>query len=142
MDLLVDNDTQGLHWTLKLSESRHLLAALFTDRKLFQTSVELLPAESSAMVYILEKLRDGGHYGKVKDADDAKGEDNDTTGRGKNMKDNGKNTKKNTATNRKDSESWLNGPLATESEPNMARFLNGIVDAVEKAMGGKFLNKQ
>ena len=161
MDLLVDNDTRGLHWTLKLSESRRLLAALFPDHKLFQTLVELIPAESSnpypEMIYILEKLRDGDHYGTAKDRDNAKGEDNDTTGTGrntkgtgrntkgsgKNTKGNGKNTKKNdTAMSGKDSEFWLNGPSAIENEHNMARFLNGTVDAVEKAMGGKFLNKQ
>ena len=99
MDLLVDNDTWGLHWTLKLSESRRLLAALFPDRKLFQTSVELLPAESSSpypeMIYILEKLRDRDHYGMAKDGDNVKGEDNDTTGSGRNTKGTSKNTKGN-----------------------------------------------
>ena len=60
-----------------------------------------------------------------------------------NTKGNRKNTKKNDTTmNRKDSEYWLNGPSAIESEQNMAHFLNSIVDAVEKAMGGKILNKQ
>ena len=161
MDLLVDNDTRGLHWTLKLSENRHLLAALFLDHKLFQTLVELLPAESSSpypeIIYILEKLQDRDHYGMAKDGDNVKGEDNNMTGSsrntkgtsrntkgtGKNMKGNGKNMKKNDMTmNRKDSEYWLNSPSAIESEQNMAHFLNGIVDAVEKAMGRKILNKQ
>ena len=154
MDPLVDNDTRGLHWTLKLSESRCLLTALFPDHKLFQTLVELIPAESSnpypEMIYILEKLWDGDHYGMAKDRDNAKCEDNNTKGTGRNMKGsskntkgNGKNTKKNdTAMSGKDLEFWLNGPLAIENEHNMARFLNGIVDAVEKAMGRKFLNKQ
>ena len=104
MDPLVNNDTRGLHWTLKLSESRHLLTTLFPDHKLFQTSVELLPAKSSSpypeMIYILEKLWDGDHYGMAKDGDNVKGKDNDMTGTsrntkgtGKNMKGNGKNMK-------------------------------------------------
>ena len=174
MDPLVDNDTWGLHWTLKPSESRRLLAALFPDRKLFQTSVELLPAASSnscsEMIYIFEKLREGDYYGNAKD-EDTKGKDSNTmskdkntkgkgkntkgtgrntkgTGRntkgtGKNTKGTGSNTKENdTVPNKKDSEYWLDGPLAIKSEHNMASFLNGIMDAVEEAMGGKFLNRQ
>ena len=146
MDPLVGNDTRGLHWTLKPSESRRLLAALFPDRKLFQTSVELLPAASSnscsEMIYIFEKLREGDYYGNAKD-EDTKGKDSNTMSKDKNTKGTGSNTKENdTVPNKKDSEYWLDRPLAIKSEHNMASFLNGIMDAVEEAMGGKFLNRQ
>lgn len=95
MDLLVDNDTRGLHWTLNPSESRRLLAALFPDCELFQRSVELLLATLSCpspkMIHILERLRDGDHYRKEKDKNNAKGED--TKGKGKDTKVKGKDTK-------------------------------------------------
>ena len=133
------NDTRGLHWTLNPSESRRLLAILFPDCELFQRSVELLPATLSGpsleMNDILERLRDGNHYGKeTQDEDNVK--DKDTKGKGKDMKGMGKAMKK------KDLECWLRGPLAIKSESNMAGFLNVIMDAVKGAVSGKFLNKQ
>ena len=75
MDPLVDNDTQGLHWKLSPDDSRHLLAALFPDDKLFQLkSVELLPTtspiSSPEMACILARLQDGGHYGKKEEEEE------------------------------------------------------------------------
>ena len=145
MDLLVHNDTRGLHWTLNPSESRRLLAVLFPDRELFQRSVELLPAASSGpflkMNDILERLWDGNHYRKeTQDEDNVK--DKDMKGKGKDTKGMGKATKKKKAMKKKDSECWLRGPLAIKSESNIACFLNVIMDAVKGAVSGKFLNKQ
>jgi len=117
---------------------------------------------------ILEMLWDGNHYRKetrdgdnVKDEDtkgkgkdtkgkgkdmkgkgkDTKGKDKDTKGKGKDTKGMGKDTKKKKATKRKDSEYWRHSPSAIKSEPNMAGFLNVIMDAVEQAIGGKILNR-
>jgi len=90
---------------------------------------------------ILERLRDGNHYGKeTQDEDNVK--DKDTKGKGKDTKGTGKATKKKKAMKKKDSECWLRCPSAIKSESNMAGFLNIIMDAVEGAVSGKFLNKQ
>jgi len=118
---------------------------------------------------ILEMLRDGNHYGKeTRDGDNAKDEDTkgkgkdtkgkgkdtkgkgkdtkgkgkDTKGKGKDTKGMGKDMKKKKAMKKKDSEYWRHGPSAIKSEPNMAGFLNIIMDAVEQAIGGKFLNRR
>ena len=130
MDPLVDNDTQGLHWKLSPDDSRCLLAALFPDDKLFQLkSVELLPTtspiSSPEMACILARLQDNGHYGKKEEEENVKSKD----------------TKKRAA-KKKDSECWLYGPTAMKSEYEMGDFLNNIMDAVEGAIGGKFLNRQ
>ena len=132
MDPLVDNDTQGLHWKLSPDDSKRLLAALFPDDKLFQLkSVELLPTtspiSSPEMACILARLRDGGHYGKKEEEEEnAKSKD----------------TREKKATKKKDSGCWVYGPSAIKSEYEMANFLNDTMDAVEGAIGGKFLNRQ
>ena len=155
MDPLVDNDTRPLHWKLSFHESKRLLAAIFPDPVLFQTSVESPQAVSSsrspAMFHVLEKLREGNHYGEkenvqekdAKEKDDAKGKGK-VKGKGKgNAKGKDTTTKNPKKTAKKNvSECWLQCPLAVKNEDNMADFLNDIMNAVEDAINGKFLNKQ
>ena len=50
--------------------------------------------------------------------------------------------KKKKATKKKNLECWVYGPLAIKSEYKMANFLNDTMDAVEGAIGRKFLNRQ
>lgn len=60
MDPRIDNDTQGLHWTLSSIESRRLLEVIFPDDALFGHTTG--PSQPLNMSELVDSLREQGLY--------------------------------------------------------------------------------
>ena len=103
MDPLIDNDTNGLHWTLSPTESRCLLEAIFPDSALFSHTTG--PSEWLDMTQLLDLLRNQGIYKRSGKSEGAEYWHQFSSCRGK------------------------------SAELNMARFLNGVLTTVQKAVG-------
>jgi hypothetical protein len=60
MDPLIDNDSNGLHWTLSPAESRGLLEVIFPDSALFSHATG--PSKLLDMTRLLDSLWNQGIY--------------------------------------------------------------------------------